>query len=556
MHTIVENVEVAGYRRTMAEATLGHVWTVAGEGRVPVHALSDPSVGSDNHPTCYSERWYESRGKRFVASESERESLISQGWRDDGVVFYVPASASDATTTVSTSSRLYYAEGSEAAMRGGEPAFEVLSAAAPGTQPLMRVHYWKACGSAHDELVVGRPRFDRARYQGSRHPHFGLHWSGLRGETTLVVEALGAQCPWRNAFVAPVSANAADAEYRSADWRTPEELRAASPVGDLYVNGQGDPANEPVPIARAFITLRPEPAPELDWSYGWTADDTLGPIESESCLAGNAADCGASHWYRTPSAVFEMNSVPPPFFGAREMLSELWVGLVDMSAGTKFRLFPTTHGEMRADAFLYATMSVDAFTTARRYPQIIIADANIPYPVGQNMESGNALVVQTFFDWPGRYELEVCNRRQWEVNNQCPTYPDSRWVLDPANPDLNNPVAIAPVIDAYERTTALDQQVRFEVYASTSRAYLFLDGHPYGCMDLPASGVPTGEVTVAFGDVVYHAGAETPHSDFLDTRDQGVSIRHFDNLGFRSGVPGPTWDEARLPCRPASMLGL
>jgi hypothetical protein len=64
---------------------------------------------------------------------------------------------------------------------------------------------------------------------------------------------------------------------------------------------------------------------------------------------------------------------------------------------------------------------------------------------------------------------------------------------------------------------------------------------------LPATGVPSGPVTVTWGDVLYHSAVDRTmkfHAAHLrlDTR------RHYDNLGFSSGLPAPGWDESRLPC--------
>jgi hypothetical protein len=571
---VVQNVDVGGYVRTLPEATLGYVWPTRGEGRVPVYAMSDPDPESDLHPVCYHQRWYESRGKRYVTSESERSSLIADGWRDDGVAFYAQASAGSETTSIfvaeSERMRFYFAEGPEADMRTDrETAFEVLRAPAEGALALMRVHYDNRCGRSHDELVAGQARFERAYRQGSNTPAFRLHWSGLSAETTLVIEALDELCPWRDASIAP---GTAPANTDRAAWITVDDAREASPTREVFVNGQGDAANAPRPVARSYVTVSPRPAPELDWSYGWTADDSFGALQPEECLALASpacdaseaaratcnADCVDSDWARSDRAVIEFNSVRAPWYGMREQLGELWVAIADLGAGTKFRIFPTTQGQMREDSFLYATMLVDSFTTARRYPQIIIADANIPYPVAQNMFSGNVMIAQSFVDWPTEFMFEVCDHAAWEVNNQCGNegYPDGRWVYDASNPDETQPIRLRPVPDAYELTSGLDQSVRFEIYASTRRVYMFLDGHPYSCMEMPSAGVPVGPVNIAFGDVLYHSGAEDTHSDFVRTTDKGVSIRHFANLGFRSGVPEPGWDHERLPCQPASYLGL
>ena len=83
----------------------------------------------------------------------------------------------------------------------------------------------------------------------------------------------------------------------------------------------------------------------------------------------------------------------------------------------------------------------------------------------------------------------------------------------------------------------------------TERAYLFLDGKAYGCVDLPDAGVPAGEVSVTFGDVLYHSGVDAlDRYGYYQSKYQKVTRRHFDNLGFKSGVPAPAWDSSRFPC--------
>jgi len=114
--------------------------------------------------------------------------------------------------------------------------------------------------------------------------------------------------------------------------------------------------------------------------------------------------------------------------------------------------------------------------------------------------------------------------------------------------------ALAP-IDEMGEHTAVDLTTRFDFFVSTQRAYVLVDGKPHGCVDLPASGVPQGEVTVTFGDVLYHSDADNPlgfHNTYLHYDTE----RHFDNLGFSSGVPPPSWDLARVPCVPASSIGI
>jgi hypothetical protein len=76
---------------------------------------------------------------------------------------------------------------------------------------------------------------------------------------------------------------------------------------------------------------------------------------------------------------------------------------------------------------------------------------------------------------------------------------------------------------------------------------LFLDGAPYGCADLPGGAAPSGSVTVTWGDALYHSGVD--HTFAFHTAHMMIEqSRHYDNLGFSSGVSAPTWDETRLPC--------
>jgi hypothetical protein len=75
-----------------------------------------------------------------------------------------------------------------------------------------------------------------------------------------------------------------------------------------------------------------------------------------------------------------------------------------------------------------------------------------------------------------------------------------------------------------------------------------LDGQPYGCADLPTTGVPKGTVTVTFGDVMYHSGVDALFT-FTQKHYHFDTVRHFDNLGFKSHVAAPAWDEARFPCK-------
>jgi hypothetical protein len=62
--------------------------------------------------------------------------------------------------------------------------------------------------------------------------------------------------------------------------------------------------------------------------------------------------------------------------------------------------------------------------------------------------------------------------------------------------------------------------------------------------------MPAGPVTVTFGDVLYHSGIDVTDPPFVFHRAHQYTEtrRHFDEIGFKSGVPAPLWDEAKLPC--------
>ena len=559
VQTLVEDQDVVGYRRTLDESTLGYVYLTPGDGRIPVYALGDYAPDSDNR--CFDKRWQESRLKHYVTSETEREEKLTAKWRDDGIVFYVPAPGTAGTKPVYGSTisfpraHLYYVDGPEAAMRDtSSAAFDVLADApaepASDIVPLKRVHYAFDCGIAHDVLVPGIPRFERARFQGDELPMWDLHWSGItENDTVLVVEALDEGCPYEG-VIAPVSRPAGtedNVEYPA--FYTLDELKAASPTGEVFINGHHDGANEPKPIARSFLRVSPGPRPELDWFAGFGADEPFPELAfADPC--DNPVGCNSEYRDRSDFADIAFMSVTAQRYMMAPILGELWVVYADWAAdvGGKFRMTSNVKATMSADAFLHVTMEVDAFSTARRYPQILVSDGDVP--VQWNLPNSNTLIVQLFPDegsinWPNTYQLEICDHRAWEVNDQCPTT-DLYRVKD----DRGEVTGLAPNAEVSEHT-GIDRSTSFDVFFSTRRAYLFLDGQPYGCAELPASGVPSGEVTVTFGDVLYHSGVD-PVFSYYEDNFKAYTKRHFDNLGFKSGAEEPAWDENRLPCVAAS----
>jgi hypothetical protein len=563
IHAIVAQ-KVGGFMRTLAGATLGHVYTDPGPDRLPVYALGESDPNGDS--TCYFARWAASRVKVYTTSETQRTSLLAQTFRDDGVAFYVPAAADATTTTVSMDEdreppfldRWYFADGPEADAHAAKtPAFQVLKAAAPGTQPLMRVYYANACGWSHDELAVGKERFNRVLRQGDKLPSFMLTWSGLAAPTTLVVEALDAGCPFQGHLSAKampgqtVPFGATNIVHQP--WVTIEDARAASPTTEVFINGQHAAANRPRAIARAFVAVKPVAHRKMDFLATFAPGDVP---ETWTTVPCGVANCYQT--WRQQSATFDQmfinaESAPPSMKGEGlftfgPVLGEWWVSYADVAADTngKFRLTAKQKAEMSVSSFLHATMEVDAYATARRYPQLLISDVDVP--VQYNLEKGHTLIVQpratitSSYDFPVAYELQICNLRTWDVNDQCPVY-DLAHLLDGAGKIVKLAAG-----DELGEHAQVDHRVLFDVYASTSRVYLFLEGKPYACANLPVDASPrAGPVTVTWGDALYHSGVDHTfafHAEHMQVEQR----RHFDNLGFSSGLPAPTWDEARFPC--------
>jgi hypothetical protein len=592
---VVED-EVGGYLRTMAGATLGYVYSEPGPGRVPVYVIGESDSNADNQ--CYFARWAASRTKRYTTSESERASLLADFGRDDGVAFYVPSAAGSTTTQVWTDdqgtgtpslSRYYFPDGPESAAHPDKTAaFAVLAHAETGTLPLMRVFYANNCGWSHDELAAGQERFNRIYQQGDQLPWWSLLWTGITEPTTLVVEALDTGCPYQG-HLSPQSIPSVTAHFGTEPllhqpYVTLDEVRAASATTEIFINGQHGPAWQwsgsggdggtaedaasaaqlaantgaglPLPkaIARSFVKVAPKAHPKMDFFAAFSPKSPPETFKTIPCGVPGG-NCYAT--WRQQSATFDQMFINAEYmpdgkdglFAYGPVMGELWVTYADVGADTngKYRLTANQKATMSASLFLHVTMEVDAYSTARRYPQILVSDQEAP--VQYNLAQGHTLIVQPrgetteWYAWPLDYNLQICNLRTWDVNNQCPQYD-----LYHFGEDAGKGGHLAPNDEVGEHAS-VDHRVIFDVYASTQRVYFFLDDQPYGCADMPTVGVPSGPVTVTWGDVLYHSGVDQTlsfHRDHMqiDTR------RHFDNLGFSSGVPAPSWDESRLPCAP------
>lgn len=545
---------VEGYVRKAGDATLGYVFTTPGDDRIPVYAMGDSNIEADN-TDCYEMRWPESRKKRFVTSEEERQELLASHFRDDGIVFYVPKPGVPDTAVVREielqmgewRGTLYARDAAELSARQGagatlKDAFSVYTEAREGAEPLMRVYYGLTCAFGHDELVAGKARFQKALQQGAA-PVTELHFSGLTEATTLVVEALDEKCPYQGALSPQSRPARVDPFPDSNDISYPafmtfEQLAATSPLGELYVNGQGEDT-KPKAISRACLKVEPEKPAKMDFSYDGTP---------ETWSAGRPRNFQI--WDTdTPTFDATFYAVATDQWAIGSAFGELWATYADWAADTngKLRITPKQRATIADKSFLHVSMEVDIVSTQRRYPQLLISSADAP--VQDNMKDAMTVVVQPFggITTPVSIEVQFCDHQEWDVNNQCPKYE-----LQKLAGDAGEFLSPRPEVTGW---MGVDRTVRFDVYVASSRAYVYTNNLPYACVDLPSGKLPPGPATVTFGDVLYHSGVDLEKwYPFHLSKMHLLTTRHFSNLGFSSQVSAPTWDESRISCVPATGL--
>jgi hypothetical protein len=564
------NGAVEGFNRTTADAALGYVWPTAGDGRVPVYSLGDPSSSGDTN--CFFHRFNESRIKKYTTDAAERATLIGQGWRDFGIAFYAVAAGSGtvqvdmAQNAAIGSDRLYFLDtSSEKAARSSftvSPAFSIMTAQATGSVPLMRVFLSNVCAKAHDELVAGKARFARAEHQGPQ-PVTSLLWTGITGPATFAVEALSTPCPYQGlmsttaipAGIWPPGSTVANGGVSHQAFVTQAQMQAADPFQNVYINGQGDTTAAPTPIARSFVQVSPAADAEA-WDFHDGFDVDPGPFTETA--ASVAHPLFESKHFTSPN--YEMtyiNIESKALFAVGAQAGELNVTYADSAADRtgKFRLTPVKKGALAAGSYLHATVEADAFSTERRYSQIIISSADAPIqsisPDVDNLASAKSVVMQNFDSWPSRVDIQACINRTWDVNGQCPRY-KTDWVTD----NSSSPQPQVPLLGELQSG---DTRVRFDVYASTTKVYFLINGQPAACANLTATHTLTaGPVTVTLGDVLYHSGVDIdfgsdpnqpfPGFPFHEKHEKFETHRHFDELAFKSGVAAPTWNETLVPC--------
>ena len=543
--------------------TLGYVYMTAGDGRIPVYAVA-------GYPMDLEVGWRESRYKLYTTSDDERKMYLDQGWRDDGIVFYVPAAASGDTHTVygsqvaapvlgqnRTAYSAYYfnADGMSAHASDSTPpaaAFEVLTAATDDAKPLMATFYSGA--QSHVELSPGPERFKRAAYQGSL-PDWHVEWSGLSGKTTLVIEALKNGCPFQG-FLSPQHLDAPPHQT----FYTLSDLQQASPTGEVFINGQYDNvAGKPQPLARSFLTVTPMPHDPTawDWYEGFSADSTFGPpVEVPGCTDLNCGRWQTSDLDITSYRIDEPSNVPVVAFGT--FMGQLWDAFDDYGQDVtgKMRFTALTKANIDSDPnkYLHATMSVDIVSTDRRYPQMIISDQDAPVQESFKNPNNNTVLIQPILGPSTRIEVEAFHGLVpgligfWDVNNQAPEH---RFI------DYDTATVSAQPNDSPLEHSSMDRLTKFDVFLSSARLYVFMDGEPAGCTLLPSDVKLGGPVTYTVGDVLYHEGApdelvcaQTRPYSFMHAHQCNETKRHFDDLAFKSGTPPPAWDDKKFPCLP------
>ncbi|HEY2408687.1 MAG TPA: hypothetical protein VGI10_21930 [Polyangiaceae bacterium] len=548
-----------------AKNTLGYVYVTPAADRLPVFALA-------GHPMDGETGWRESRFKIYTTDTTTRQQLLGQAWRDDGIAFYVPKTADSTTQTVYSSEtsgivpgqgwtqyqRFYFlADGKSAHAGDTTPpaaAFEVLSAAGTDTTPLMAVPYQAA--QSHVELVAGQERFKRAAYQGNL-PTWFLQWSGITAPTTLVVEALANGCPFQGL---------ASAEHLEAPphqtFYTIDDLNKASATGEVFINGQYDNvAGAPKPLARSFLTVSPTPpaATDWDWYQGFATKDDFGtPTEVPGCTDG--LNCG--RWQTSmldiSSYRIDLGTNGTPVIAFGPVQGQLWTAFDDAGSDVtgKIRMTARTKGSIDADpnVFLHATMSVNIVSTDRRYPQMIISDQDAPIQESFTNPNNNTVIVQPIQGPSMRLEVQAFHGLvaglvgSWDVNNQAPEH---RLI------DYETEGVSAQPSDSPFEHAGMDRMTKFDVFLSSSRVYVLMDNQPAGCVMLPADVKFGGPVTFTVGDVLYHEGAADelvcaqarPYS-FMHLHQCTETVRHFDDLAFKSGTGAPVWDDQNFPCLP------
>jgi hypothetical protein len=563
---------INNYERKEADSVLGYVYLTPGAGRKPVYRMADPNGGGGFQNADWVGPLYgDCNAAEYVVGTDERDRLFKAGYRDDGIVFYVP---DDGTRPVyrkeynglwnGSHIGLFFTPGAEYDARMKDDPknvtsfgerFKILDSEKPGSVALHRVLY----NGTHtfDVLAAGDARYQRVLNQGNQ-PVWSVTWPGLTGATTLVVEALDKGCPFPGGYVSSAAHDADTFNFPSLSLND-----ARLTTGEVFINGQHEETNRPRPVARAFVDVKPAADPKMDWFEGFDPGATWEPFKIDS---GN----NGVFIYRNDRYSMDFSGCSPNLT-VGPMLGQLVVGYADYGSSCNMSIVPKNVATgITAGSFIHARMSVEVPATGRRYPQLMITTTKVlnpgdvqpldsvplharlgPLPF-DNAPPGpeRSIIVQPF---GGYHELQIqfCDQRGWGVGNQCPQANIYGHHAGNYNEKWEAPWLPVPLMGD---VAGYDRPVQFDVYASTERVYVFVDEKPAGCAVLPAGKMPEGPVSVAFRGVLYHSGIDesvTPDDSgqqYLKRFSLSHFDRHMDDLGIDKSVPAPAWDEARMPC--------
>ncbi|MEI9952596.1 MAG: hypothetical protein WDO74_27355 [Pseudomonadota bacterium] len=580
------------YVRSEAEAILGYVFLTPAADRVPVYRLADPNgAGGFRNADWVVPPYSEANSAEYVSDPAQRAALLKKGFRDDGIAFYT------AKTATKTVYRVHYAHGAdwqgdnvvffftdgpEHDARTAQPAaeiadlgarFQILDEQQPGSVALHRVTY----PGTFDVLAAGDARFDQVLHQGVR-PVWSLTWPGVSAKTRFIIEALDQGCPFAGGYIAATHADADIDRTSMQPFNEPsitlDEARLSS--GEVFINGQHEPTNRPRPVARAYVDVTPEAAPKMDFLA--TFDDGAAWEPFTKWTDNNAFIYRNAQWAIDTSGCTNNFTFGP-------LLGQFVLGMADGGSSCNVSITPrNVPTKLTADKFLHVRMASDVPSTNRRYPQIMVTDVplkddpapeagyiddvplhsrlgNFPYELaGKDMKAGTAddvaaqggrtIVVQPFGGYQ-ETQIEFCDTRGWGVSQQCARANVYGFHAGDYNETWKEPWTAVPV---QGDVAGYDRPVQWDVYTSTSRVYVFMDGKPSACAVLPEGRMPAGAVTVAYRAVLYHCGIDesvTPE-DTGHRYEHNYSLchsdRHMDDFGIDLSTPAPEWDESVLPC--------
>ena len=580
------------YSRSEAESLLGYVFLTPAADRIPVYRVANPNgAGGFLNADWVVPMYPEANSAEYVVDSAQRAALLAKGWRDDGIAFYTAKSATKTVYRVHYAKGadwtgdnvvFFFTDGPEHDARAAQPPsqiedlgerFQILDSEQPGSVALHRVTY-----GSFDVLAAGEARFDQVLHQGPR-PVWSLTWPGITDKTRFVIEALDTGCPFAGGYIAAMHADAdidrTSMEPFNAPSITLDEARLSS--GEVFINGQHEPSNRPRPIARAYVDVTPEAQPKMDFLATFDPGAAWEPFTK--WRDNNAFIYRNAKWAIDTSGCTENFTFGP-------LLGQFVLGMADGGSSCNVSISPrNVPTKLSSDKFLHVRMATDIPSTNRRYPQIMITDVplkddpapdagnvydvpvhsrlgNFPYEVaGKDMtagtaddvpaEGGRTIVVQPFGGYQ-ETQIEFCDTRGWGVSQQCERANVYGFHAGDYNDDLFEQAWTAVPVQG--DLAGYDRLVQWDVYTSTSRVYVYMDGKPAACAVLPQGRMPEGAVTVAYRAVLYHCGIdETVTPDATGHRyehDYSLchSDRHMDDFGIDLSTPAPEWDESVLPC--------